>query len=61
MSPRYDWWSVQGIHPDKKDPYDVYINRFPTEAKANAMKASLMEQGYEHITITPPDYLKGLE
>ncbi len=57
-SPRYDWWQVQAIHPDKKEPFDTYINRFPTEAKAEEKKLELEKQGYEHINIIPPDHIR---
>lgn len=57
-SPRYDWWQVQAIHPDKKDPFDLYINRFPTKAKAEAQKLELEKQGYQHINIIEPDTVR---
>lgn len=53
-SPRFDWWEVQAIHPDKKDPFDVYVNRFPKKEQAEAMKETLAQQGYEYINILPP-------
>ena len=59
MSPRYDWWGVQAIHPHKKDPFDVYVNRFPTEEKAREIMASLANEGYEYINLIKPEYLKG--
>lgn len=57
-SPRYDWWQVQAIHPDKKEPFDVYINRFPTLAQAEAQKLELEKQGYENINIIEPDAVR---
>lgn len=49
-----DMWRVEAIHPHKIDPFDTYINHFSTSEKADACKAELERQGYEHITITPP-------
>lgn len=57
-SPRYDWYQVQAIHPDKKEPFDVYINRFPTLAQAEAQKLELEKQGYENINIIEPDHIR---
>jgi hypothetical protein len=60
-SPRYGThYTVQGIHPDKKDPFDRFINYYPTREKAVAAKAEIEQQGFEHVTITPPAALKQL-
>lgn len=54
-TPRYDThWEVSGYHPDKREPFDLYINFFPTEARALEVKEELIRQGYEHINIVPP-------
>lgn len=58
MTPRYDWWQVQAVHPHKTEPFDIYINRFPSESKAREVMADLKEQGYEHINIIEPDHIK---
>ncbi len=58
-SPRYDThYEVSGFHPDKKEPFDFYINFFPTENLALECKQILEQQGYEHINIVPPRGLK---
>lgn len=58
-TPRYDThYEVSGYHPDKKEPFDFYINFFATEALALECKEKLITQGYEHINIVPPRNLK---
>lgn len=47
-------WRVEGIHPDKKEPFDTFINFYTTEEKAKEAKAEIERQGYEYVTITPP-------
>lgn len=54
-TPRWDThWEVSGHHPDKREPFNVYINFFSTEALALACKEELIRLGYEHINIVPP-------
>lgn len=57
-TPRYDWWQVQAIHPDKTEPFDIYVNRFPTEKRAREVMADLTRQGYEHINLIEPDHVR---
>lgn len=59
MTPRFDWWQVQAIHPHKTEPFDIYINRFPTETRAREVMEDLMRQGYQHINILPPANPRG--
>jgi hypothetical protein len=47
-------WRVEGTHPDKVDPFDVFINFYSTEERALIAKAEIERQGFEHVTITPP-------
>lgn len=54
-TPRYDThYEVSGYHPDKKEPFNLYINFFKTESLALECKQILESQGYEHINIVPP-------
>lgn len=54
-TPRWDThWEVSGRHPDKREPFDLFIGFFPTEALALSTKQTLIDQGYEHINIVPP-------
>ena len=55
MTPRKDWYQVQAVHPHKVDPFNIYINRFPTQAKAEEQRDKLEKEGYEHIHILPPE------
>lgn len=48
-------YTVQAIHPDKKEPFDIYINYFTTLSLAKEAAAVLLDQGYDHITISPPE------
>jgi hypothetical protein len=57
-SRQHDWWQVQAIHPHKTEPFDIYINSFPTEARAREVMASIKEEGYEHINLIEPDRVK---
>lgn len=55
MKPRYDThYTVEAIHPDKKEPFDTYINYYADEKRARAAVVELEKQGYEHISIRPP-------
>lgn len=47
-------WRVEGIHPDKKEGFDTFINFYSTQAKAEAAKGEIERQGFEYVTITPP-------
>lgn len=47
-------WRLDGVHPDKVEPFDVYINFYSSEAKAAEAKVEIERQGYEHCHITPP-------
>ena len=58
MSPRYDWWGVQAIHPDKAEGYDVYIRRFPSLADALRKMPELEAEGYRHVKLIEPDHIK---
>ena len=53
-------WRLEGTHPDKREPYDVFINFYSTQSKAEEAKQEIERQGYEHCTITPPGNLKQL-
>ncbi len=57
-SPRYDWWQVQATHPHKTEPFDIYINRFPSKARALEVMDDLKKQGYEHINLIEPDNVR---
>ena len=48
-------WRVEGTHPNKVDPFDVFINFYSTKAKAEIAKAEIERQGFEYVTITPPN------
>ncbi len=55
MTPRWNThWEVSAIHPDKKEPFDTYINFFHSEAKAREVADNLKREGYEYINVTPP-------
>ena len=47
-------WRVEGTHPYKTEPFDVYINFYTSEVKAKEAAEEIKRQGYEHIHITPP-------
>ena len=47
-------WRLEGTHPDKVEPFDVYINFYSTQAKAEEARLEIERQGYEHCHITPP-------
>lgn len=54
-TPRYDThWEVSGHHPDKREPFDLYIGFYPTELAADQAVENLKRQGYEHINKIPP-------
>lgn len=53
-------WRVEGIHPDKKEPFDTYINFFATQTKAQEAAAEIERQGFEHVNIIPPAAIKQL-
>lgn len=53
-------WRVEGIHPDKREPFNIFINFYRTKAKADEAKAEIERQGYEHVTIIPPAAVKQL-
>jgi hypothetical protein len=52
-------WRVEGTHPDKKEPFDTYINFYKTQAAAQGAKEEIERQGYEYVTIIPPGNLMG--
>lgn len=47
-------WRVEGIHPDKKEPFNTFINFYSSEARANDAKTEIERQGFEHVTVIPP-------
>ncbi len=53
-------WRLEGTHPDKKEPFDTYINFYSSEAKAEEAKAEIERQGYEFCHVTPPDAVRQL-
>lgn len=53
-------WRLEGIHPDKVEPFDTFINFYTTQAKAEEAKAEIERQGFEHCRITPPGNLSQL-
>ena len=52
-------WRVEGTHPYKIEPFDVFINFYTSLSLAQEAEKYLEEQGYEHIIITPPGNLAG--
>lgn len=48
-------WRVEGIHPDKKEPFSTFINFYSTKARAEIAKTEIERQGFEYVTITPPN------
>lgn len=48
-------WRVEGIHPGKVDPFDTFINFYASETRAHEAKDEIERQGFEHVTITPPN------
>lgn len=53
-------WRVEGIHPDKKEPFDTFISFYATLAKAEDAKIEIERQGFEHTRIFPPAALAQL-
>lgn len=47
-------WRLEGRHPDKKEPFDLFINFYTTQAKAQVAMQEIERQGFEHCHITAP-------
>lgn len=59
MTPRTGtMWEVNAHHPDKAEPYDFFCRFYHTQKDAEAKRAELTNDGWEHIHIIPPAHLR---
>lgn len=47
-------WRLEGIHPDKTEPFNAFINFYSTADKAATAMVEIERQGFEHCKIWPP-------